>query len=391
MYGNAIATIAAHENHRARSELALPVEPGPEGGDEEQQHPEVGHHAHRPVVDDDVRGVVAPAELMLLAIAGSRSIPSTLPLNEPVAMYESSRGIVIEKLGVGFCAEKPPNWMSEKPHGWQVCHCASEVAIFMSCALVTASPKRFPTTSWSSVTGTATISASFAALTEEVGVRAAQEVPAAHAEHHVVPKISPARIDVHVRAQREAVGEQRPDARQLRLAVDDLVADGVLHPRVRDEDEVARQPRSDHRDPERRQMEARRQPVPTEDPQAEERRLEEEGGEPLDRERRAEDVADEPRVDRPVHAELELLHEPGRDADREVDQEQRPEEARQAEPLLVLRAQPERLHDRDERSRARGSAGRTGSGRSRSSRTAGARGRRSWTRARPPRPTRPPP
>ena len=94
---------------------------------------------------------------------------------------------------------------------------------------------------------------------------------------------------------------------------------------------------------------ARREPVPAEDPEAEERRLEEERGEPLDRERRAEDVADEPRVHRPVHPELELLHEPGRDADREVDQEQRPEEARQPQPALVPRPVPERLHDRDER------------------------------------------
>ena len=96
--------------------------------------------------------------------------------------------------------------------------------------------------------------------------------------------------------------------------------------------------RAEHHDPDRRQMQARRQPVPAEDPEAEERRLEEERGEPLDRERRAEDVADELRVDRPVHPELELLHEAGRDADREVDQEQRPEEVRQPQPALVLRS-----------------------------------------------------
>ena len=96
-------------------------------------------------------------------------------------------------------------------------------------------------------------------------------------------------------------------------------------------------------------MQARRQPVPAEDPQPEERRLEHERRQPLDRERRAEDVADEPRVDRPVHPELELLDEPGGDADREVDQEQRPEELRQPQPLLVPRPVPHGLHDRDER------------------------------------------
>ena len=54
-------------------------------------------------------------------------------------------------------------------------------------------------------------------------------------------------------------------------------------------------------------------------------------------------------VDGPVHPELELLDEAGRDADREVDQQQRAEEARQPQPLLVARAVPERLHHRHER------------------------------------------
>ena len=94
----------------------------------------------------------------------------------------------------------------------------------------------------------------------------------------------------------------------------------------------------------------RREPVPAEDPEPEERRLEHERREPLDRERRAEHVAHELRVDRPVHPELELLHEPRRDTDREVDQHQRPEEAGQPEPGLVAAAVPERLHHRDERS-----------------------------------------
>jgi hypothetical protein len=41
--------------------------------------------------------------------------------------------------------------------------------------------------------------------------------------------------------------------------------------------------------------------------------------------------------------------EPGRDADREVDQEQRPEEARQPEPGVVPGPVPDRLHDGHER------------------------------------------
>src|SRR6187551_3094646 len=79
-------------------------------------------------------------------------------------MYERSFGIVIENDGVGSSFVKPPIWKAEKPQGWHVSHCASEAAIFMLCALVTAAPKRLPTTSCSSVTGTATISATIAAL-----------------------------------------------------------------------------------------------------------------------------------------------------------------------------------------------------------------------------------
>ena len=59
----------------------------------------------------------------------------------------------------------------------------------------------------------------------------------------------------------------------------------------------------------------------------------------------------------------------GRNADREVDQEERPEEAGQAEPGVVAGPMPEGLHDRDERPRAPASAARIGSGRSTSSRT----------------------
>src|SRR5690242_8283442 len=55
-------------------------------------------------------------------------------------MYDSSRGIVIAKVGVGSDWLKPPIWKSENPHGWQVFHCASDPAIFIAWALVTASP-----------------------------------------------------------------------------------------------------------------------------------------------------------------------------------------------------------------------------------------------------------
>ena len=72
--------------------------------------------------------------------------------------------------------------------------------------------------------------------------------------------------------------------------------------------------------------------APAEDPQSEEGGFEEEGEQALHGQRCAEDVADEPRVLAPVHAELKLLHDPGRYADREVDQEQLAEELGQAIP-----------------------------------------------------------
>ncbi len=73
---------------------------------------------------------------------------------------------------------------------------------------------------------------------------------------------------------------------------------------------------------------------------------------PLDRERRAEHVADEAGVVAPVHAELELLHDPGHDADGEVDQEELAEELRQAQQRsLPVRSQAI-SYPRDDRGQA---------------------------------------
>ena len=98
----------------------------------------------------------------------------------------------------------------------------------------------------------------------------------------------------------------------------------------------------------RGQVHALGQAAPAEQPEAEEGRFEEEGGQAFDGERRAEDVADEARVRRPGHAELELLHEAGDHADRHVDQQQRAEEAREAQVVFVAAAVPERLQDGDQ-------------------------------------------
>ena len=109
-------------------------------------------------------------------------------------MYETRRGIVIEKLGVWSFSENPPTWISEKPHGLQVFQSASEAAIFMLCALVTAAPKRLPTTSWRSVTGTATISASFAALRKRSTSWPRRKCQQQTPNITIDPKIRPARM-----------------------------------------------------------------------------------------------------------------------------------------------------------------------------------------------------
>ena len=160
--------------------------------------------------------------------------------------------------------------------------------------------------------------------------------------------------DVHIREDRELLEHDRRDVRRLRRArrLVDLVADRVLHPRVRDDDEVRREPGAEPDEVDRREVNSRRQMLAAEDPQTDERRLEHERSEPLDRERSAEHVADVLRERRPVHPELELLHEPGRRADRKVDQEQHREEPHQPVPLLVVRPVVERLHDREQRRQA---------------------------------------
>ncbi len=64
----------------------------------------------------------------------------------------------------------------------------------MPCALVTASPKRLPTDSWTSVAGTATISASFAARRKSATLRPRRKCQQETPSMTIEPKIRPARI-----------------------------------------------------------------------------------------------------------------------------------------------------------------------------------------------------
>jgi hypothetical protein len=123
----------------------------------------------------------------------------------------------------------------------------------------------------------------------------------------------------------------------------------MLHPGVGGQDEERGHDAAQADDADGQRVDQRRQPVPAEDPQPDERGLDEEREQPFHGQRRAEDVAHEHRVVRPVHAELEFLHDAGDDAHREIDQEQHAEEPGQLLPLLILGAVGEDLHHRDEK------------------------------------------
>ena len=109
----------------------------------------------------------------------------------------------------------------------------------------------------------------------------------------------------------------------------------MLHEGVRDEDPERREVARKCDDPDAEAVDLLRELIPAEEPDAEEGRLEEEGCERLKRERRAEDIAHEAGIFGPVHAEVELLHDTGDDAHREVDDKERAEEANQLKSAFV--------------------------------------------------------
>ncbi len=143
---------------------------------------------------------------------------------------------------------------------------------------------------------------------------------------------------MHVAPQKCRICEQRSDVVQDRLSLGvQCIPDRMLHPRVGGEDEQCRQHRAERHHPDARQVHPFGQPVPAEQPQPEEGRLQEERGQALHRQRAAEHVSDEPRVRRPVHPELELLHQSGDDPDRDIDEQQRSEEPRHPAVLRIAR------------------------------------------------------
>jgi len=147
--------------------------------------------------------------------------------------------------------------------------------------------------------------------------------------------------------QEERIGEQRGEIGQLGAPVAVGGADRVLHEGVRGQDEDRRDGATQRDQVHAQVVQDARQPVPAEDPQTDERRLQEEGDQGFESQRRAEDIADEAGVLRPVHTELELLHDAGDHARREVDEEKLREKLGEAQPLIVSSAQPSGLQNRD--------------------------------------------
>ncbi len=189
-----------------------------------------------------------------------------------------------------------------------------------------------------------------------VRARALEQPPHGDAEDERTARHEGAGDDVGEGEDDRWVGQDREEVLELgppRRGVYG-VPHGLLHPGVCRQDDVGREGGRDGHDPDRREVDAPGQLVPTEDPDPQEGRLQEEGEQPFDGQRRSEDVSHEPAVITPVHAELELLDDARDHAHGEVDQEQLAVKAGQSEVLGVAGPEPGRLkarHDEGQRDR----------------------------------------
>lgn len=125
-------------------------------------------------------------------------------------------------------------------------------------------------------------------------------------------------------------------------------SDRILHPGVCREDEYCGDHGANGGQVDARQVDSLGEFLPAEHPQANEGGLHEEGHQGLKGQRSTEDVANESRVFRPVHAELELLHDSGDDAEGEVDEEELAVELGQTKITVVAGLKPHCLHHRHE-------------------------------------------
>ena len=117
--GVTTAHIAASRNHFDVASLPRWSSHAPHSANSEHERAEVGHHAHRPVLDEHVRDVVAGPVLLLVLrvelVEADAPARSTLP----VARIDSRCGISMIFVGVSSLLP-PPIWNAENEHGWQV-------------------------------------------------------------------------------------------------------------------------------------------------------------------------------------------------------------------------------------------------------------------------------
>ena len=126
------------------------------------------------------------------------------------------------------------------------------------------------------------------------------------------------------------------------------MADRVLHERVGDDDEVAREPRPHEQSHGHREVTAPAESPLAEEEQPEERGLEDEGEHALDGERLAHDLAGVPGEAGPVRPELELERDARHDAHGEIEREDPRPEPRDLVVPLFADSQREDLEDDDE-------------------------------------------
>ncbi len=335
-------------------DVTSPEKPAAPQRKQEHQSSEVGHHAHRPVGEPDLRHVVAGTEPRLLlrlvlvqpddlAVQGARREVGEKPGN----LDRETRGRVILREAADL-EDRERGRLLGIPQG------LGSRDLHRLCVR-RLDPERVPPVELKRRQRDQQHDRELRRRAEDVAVAPVAQVPRGNAEHHEAARQQARQDHVDIRVDRELLEHDRRDVvrlRGVRRAVD-LVADRMLHPRVRDDDEVRRKPRAEPDEVDRRQVQLRREPIAPEHPQPDERRLEHERTETLDRKRRPEHITDVLREGRPVHPELELLHKPRRRPDREIDQEQRPEEPHETVPLLIPRPVVPRLHDRQDRRQAK--------------------------------------
>ncbi len=331
-------------------DVPAPEKPRAPESEEEHQAAEVRHHPHPPVREPDHRHVVPRPELrFVLRLVLVQA--DDLAVERAGSQIGKKPGISIEKRRRRIALREAAD-LEERERGRLLgvpeCLRGGDLHRLRVRRL---DPERVPPPELERGQRHQQHDRELRGRTKDIDVAALSKMPRGDAEHDEAAGEEAGQDHMHVGVDRELLEQDRGDVVRLgpiRRRVD-LVADRMLHPRVGDDDEVRGQPGPRPDEVDRREVHLRCQAIATEHPEPDEARLEHESAEALDGQRPPEDVADVLRERRPVHPELELLHQARRHADREVDQEERAEEPHQPLPLGVLRPIRQRLHDREQR------------------------------------------